>query len=90
MKALFLIAKYLPIVMGTVSAIEQNVQAPGKTKAAIALDTVKTAAGLVGQTVPEPHVQLITGLIDGIVDVFNRSGIFQKTVPPIESGAPAR
>ncbi len=89
MKALFLIAKYLPVVMGTVTAVEQNVQAPGKTKAAIALDTIKTAAGLVGQTVPERHVQVITGLIDGIVEVFNNSGVFQKTTPA-GSEAPAK
>ena len=32
MKALLLIAKYLPVVMGTVAAVEQTVQAPGQTK----------------------------------------------------------
>ncbi len=81
MKTLFLIAKYLPVVMGTVMAIEQNVNAPGKTKAAVALNTVKTAATIAGQTVPDQQAQVIAGLIDGVVDVFNKTGIFAHTVP---------
>ncbi len=83
MKALLLIAKYLPVVMGTVAAVEQTVQAPGQTKAQVALNTIQAASAIVGQTVPEEHVQLITGLINGVVDVFNKSGIFQKTTAQV-------
>ena len=37
-----LIAKYLPIVMGTVLAVEQSINAPGSTKAQVALNTIQT------------------------------------------------
>ena len=78
MKALLLISKYLPVVMGTVAAVEQTVQAPGQTKAQVALNTIQTVSAIAGQTVPEQHVQLITSLINSVVDVFNKTGIFQK------------
>ncbi len=81
MKALFLIARYLPIVMSTVAAVEQSVNAPGQTKAAVALNTIQAGARAVGQTVPEPHVQMITALIDGVVEVFNKTGVFTKSMP---------
>ena len=81
MKALLQIAKYLPVVMGTVAAVEQNVHAPGSTKAQVALTTIQTAAQIAGQTVPEEHVQMISSLIDGVVDVFNKAGVFTKGVP---------
>ena len=81
MKALLLIAKYLPVVMGTVAAVEQTVQAPGQTKARVALNTIQTVSAIAGQTVPEAHVQLITSLIDGVVDTFNKTGVFTKVSP---------
>jgi hypothetical protein len=79
MKTLLLISKYLPVVMGTVAAVEQTVNAPGSTKAQVALDAIQTVAGIAGQTIPEPHVQLISSLIDGVVDTFNKTGVFTKT-----------
>ncbi len=81
MKTFLLIAKYLPLVMGTVAAVEQNVHAPGQTKAQVALNTIQTVSQITGQTVPETHVQLITGLIDGVVDTFNKTGVFTKGSP---------
>jgi hypothetical protein len=81
MKALLLIAKYLPLVMGTVAAVEQTVHAPGQTKAQVALDTIQTVAAIAGQTVPEQHVQVIASLINGVVDVFNKTGVFTKSAP---------
>ena len=78
MKTFLLIAKYLPMVMGTVVAVEQTVHAPGQTKAQVALDTIQTASAIAGQAVPEQHVQMIAGLINGIVDVFNKTGVFTK------------
>ena len=56
MKALILIAKYLPVVMGTVFAVEQTVHAPGETKAAVALTMIQAVSTIAGQTIPEPHV----------------------------------
>ncbi len=83
MKTFLLIAKYLPLVMGTVAAVEQTVQAPGQTKAQVALNTIQTVSQIVGQTVPETHVQLITSLIDGVVDTFNKTGVFAKGSPVV-------
>ena len=81
MKTFLLIAKYLPMVMGTVAAVEQTVQAPGQTKAQVALNTIQTVSAIAGQTVPEKHVQLITSIINGVVDVFNKTGVFTKAAP---------
>jgi hypothetical protein len=83
MKALLLIAKYLPVVMGTVAAVEQTVQAPGQTKAQVALNTIQTVSAIAGQTVPEEHVKLIASLINSVVDVFNKTGIFQKATTSV-------
>jgi hypothetical protein len=76
-----LIAKYLPVVMGTVLAVEQNIHAPGSTKAQVALDTIQTVSAIAGEAVPEEHVQTVAHLINGVVDVFNKTGIFTKTAP---------
>ena len=81
MKTFLLIAKYLPMVMGTVVAVEQTVQAPGQTKAQVALNTIQTVSAIAGQTVPEKHVQLIASIINGVVDVFNKTGVFTKAAP---------
>ena len=76
-----LIAKYLPVVMGTVVAVEQSVHAPGETKATVALNTIQAVSTIAGQTIPEQHVQLISGLINSVVDAFNKSGVFAKGNP---------
>ena len=81
MKTFLLIAKYLPLVMGTVAAVEQSVHAPGQTKAQVALNTIQTVSQIAGETVPEAHVQLITSMIDGVVDTFNKTGVFTKGSP---------
>ena len=73
-----LIAKYLPIVMGTVLAVEQSINAPGSTKAQVALNTIQTVSQIAGEAVPEEHVQTVAHLINGVVDVFNKTGIFTK------------
>ena len=46
----------------------------------MALDTIQTVSQIAGQTVPEEHVQLIAGLINGVVDTFNKTGVFTKGV----------
>ena len=76
-----LIAKYLPVVMGTVVAVEQSVHAPGQTKAQVALNTIQTVSAIAGEAVPEAHVQVVANLINGVVDVFNKTGVFQKLLP---------
>ena len=81
MKTFLLISKYLPLVMGTVAAVEQTVHAPGSTKAQVALNTIQTVSAITGQTIPEPHVQLITSMINGVVDTFNKTGVFTKAAP---------
>ena len=73
-----LIAKFLPIVMSTVVAVEQNVNAPGSTKAQVALNTIQTVSAIAGDAVPEEHVQTVATLINGVVDVFNKTGMFNK------------
>lgn len=73
-----LIAQYLPLVMSTVTAVEQTVHAPGATKAKVALDTIQMVSQIAGQTVPETHVQLIASLVNGVVDTFNKTGVFTK------------
>lgn len=85
MKTLLFIAKYLPIVMGTVTAVEQTVQASGQTKAQVALNTIQAIATIAGQTVPEQHVQLIAGVINTVVDTFNKTGVFQKTQQQVQN-----
>ena len=77
-----LIAKYLPIVMGTVLAVEQSINAPGSTKAQVALNTIQTVSQIAGEAVPEEHVQTVAHLINGVVDVFNKTGIFTKAAEP--------
>ena len=77
-----LIAKYLPIVMGTVLAVEQSINAPGSTKAQVALNTIQTVSQIAGEAVPEEHVQTLAHLINGVVDVFNKTGIFTKAAEP--------
>jgi hypothetical protein len=78
---LSLIAKYLPVVMGTVVAVEQNVRAPGTTKAQVALNTIQTVSSIAGEAIPEAHVQTVATLVNGVVDVFNKSGVFTKAAP---------
>ena len=81
MNIFLLISKYLPVVMGTVAAVEQTVHAPGTTKAQVALNTIQTVSTIAGETVPEEHVQVISNLINGVVDVFNKTGVFAKLAP---------
>jgi hypothetical protein len=81
MKALLLIAKYLPVVMGSVVAVEQTIHAPGETKAQVALNTIQTVSHIAEQAVPEEHVQVISGLINSVVDVLNKTGVFTKSAP---------
>ena len=81
MNILSIILSYLPAVLGTVVAVEQSIKAPGATKAEVVLSSIQQASKVVGETVPESHVQLITGLIDSVVGVLNQTGVFTRSTP---------
>jgi hypothetical protein len=77
MKYVLLALKYLPSVLAGVQAVEGSIQAPGQTKKALVLGAIQAAAS-VGESVPEDHVQLISGLIDTTVGGLNAAGVFKK------------
>ena len=86
MAIFLLIAQYLPLIMSVVTSIEQSINAPGQLKAQIALNTIQTAAQAAGKSIPESHVQFITKMIDNVVEIFNKSGIFVKDGSAAKSG----
>lgn len=68
--------KYLPAVLAAVVAVEQTIGAgKGETKLATVLACV-TAVTSIGEQVDNKQVQLISGLANGVVGVFNSSGLF--------------
>ena len=56
---------------------------PGATKKEIVMASVQAAAK-VGESIPQPHIQLVSSLIDVLVGVFNASGLFQKAATPMK------
>lgn len=78
MKYLLLALQYLPSVLNGVQAVETAMAgAKGQDKKTVVLSAIEAAAG-VGETVPEDHVKLVSGLIDSVVSTLNASGVFQK------------
>ena len=78
MKNVILALQYAPHVAAAVQGIEAtNAALPGQTKKQLVLTSIEAAAK-VGESVPEPHVALISALIDTLVGVLNASGIFAK------------
>ena len=76
LKLLFM---YLPVVISAVTSIEAAFKGtPGETKKQIALDIIKAGATAAEQ-IPEAHVQQVAGLIDTVVGVLNKSGLFTTT-----------
>jgi hypothetical protein len=68
--------QYFPVVLAAVPAIEAAYPtAPGTTKKEAAMSLVAAAAAI-GETIPEPHVQVISALIDAVVAALNKSGWF--------------
>lgn len=67
---------YFPYVLASVKAVEDAAGAlPGATKKQIVLTSVVNVAKL-GEQIPEPHVQLVSALIDSVVSVLNATGVF--------------
>ena len=78
MKYLLLALQYLPSVLAGVKAVEASLAGlKGADKKQVVLSAVTAAAG-VGETVPEDHVKLVSGLIDSVVATLNQSGAFAK------------
>lgn len=83
MNKLLLVMQYFGIVLGAVMQVEQTVgsEMPGTAKAKVVLDAIQAAATIAQQTIPDAHVQYITGLINTIVGSLNASGVFQHKTP---------
>lgn len=76
------VIQYIPLVNSTVQQIEANMPgASGQSKFQAALSTALTVAHA-GETIPIPTVQLVSGLIETAVNIFNSLGIFKKSGPP--------
>jgi hypothetical protein len=80
MKLILLLGKYLPLIIQVVIAVEHTIQVPGETKAKIAAHMIQTSAALCGHTLPEEPLQKI---ISGLVEIFNATGVFEKTPAPL-------
>lgn len=81
MKWLQLILKYLPSVLAAVVGVESAIGSqPGATKKQVALMII--LAGAKGaESVPNPEVQAVGGLVDTVVSTLNASGVFTKATP---------
>jgi hypothetical protein len=42
------------------------------------LNTIQTVSAIAGEAVPEEHVKVVANLINGVVDVFNKTDVFTK------------
>ncbi|GAC1439040.1 MAG: hypothetical protein NVS1B11_36680 [Terriglobales bacterium] len=75
MKLLTSIFSFFPMLLGSIVAVEQNIQAPGATKKQIVLSSIDAVAQM-GEAVPIPMVAMISTMIDVIVQALNRTGVF--------------
>ncbi len=80
MKLVLLLIRYLPVIIQVVVAVEHTLQEPGETKEKIAIHMIQTCAALCGHTIPEEPLQKV---ISGLVEIFNATGVFSKTPPPV-------
>lgn len=69
-------------VMSSVVTVEQATAPvmPGPDKKALIFSVIQHAAK-VGEVIPVPQVQMVSGLIDAIVAAFNASGVFKHAKP---------
>lgn len=85
----FKLSDYLPAIIAGIVAVEQIIaSAPGQTKKQIVLTAIQAGVA-VGQQIPETHVQAIGSVIDGIVGVLNKAGVFSsapKVAEPVVIG----
>jgi hypothetical protein len=83
MSAFLMALQYFPYVLQAVMAVEQSIGShPGATKKAVVMGVVTAAAG-VGESVSDPKVAAISGLIDTVVATLNKVGIFGKSTPAV-------
>jgi hypothetical protein len=76
MKALLLALQYLPYVLAGVTAVEAALPGQsGLTKKSAVFAAIDAAAKVAGN-VPEDHVAVVSNLIDSVVTVMNKSGVF--------------
>jgi hypothetical protein len=80
MNWLKLVLTYLPVVLSTVTAVEAAVCAPGATKKQVAMGII-TAGTAAGEQFPEEHVQQVAGLVDVVVGMLNKAGVFASKAP---------
>lgn len=79
--------KYLPSIITGVAAVEQAIgPGSGATKKQLVLNAI-TAAGTVGESVPETHVAAISKLIDLTVDTLNKTNLLGFGKPATSSSA---
>lgn len=93
MNNLLKVLNFFPYVFQGAQLLQTSLPGiPGTSKKEILL-AVLQAGTAVGETVPEPHVQAISLMIDLLVSVFKKTGIFQPTTSvlpaPLVPVAPA-
>jgi hypothetical protein len=78
MKWLALLVTYLPVVLSGVTSIEVASKGlPGTTKKQIVLDIIQAGADT-AEKIPQETVAGIGSLIDAVVGILNKSGVFTK------------
>ena len=76
MKLVLLFARYLPLIIQVVIAVEHTIQVPGETKEKVAVHMIQTCAGLCGRSIPDEPLRKV---ISGLVEILNATGVFEKT-----------
>jgi hypothetical protein len=68
--------QYFPFVFNGAIAIQSAMPtAPGTTKKQILLSALSAGAAI-GETIPEPHVQAVSALIDAVVTALKTTSLF--------------
>lgn len=86
------VQRFQPIALAAVTSIEAAHPAlPGQTKSEMAVNIIMAAAQ-VGEGVPIPQVQAISGLVADIVGLLNTIGLFSHHAKPAapKPATPAR
>lgn len=90
------VLRVLTLAPAIVAGIEHiHAEAPGATKKQMAMDALGLAYGTASAVLPQDQTaidaatSLTSNVIDGVVSVFNATGIF-KTLPPAPAPVAAR
>ena len=68
--------RYVPYILSAIMQVEQAMAgAAGATKKALIMTAVE-AASKAGEQVPEQHVQMVSGMIDSLVQALHERQIF--------------